>query len=121
MRVASEHVSLRLSLPEPSEVGPPALEDARTPESLRLRPLETTALGHSPWRAASAAPAQATEALFFALRRRVDEARRAGLPEPMRAQLENQLGAVSAMTARLEALSGLEARVQRERGRWLRA
>lgn len=122
MRVerAIEHISLREALPEPSEVTPPAPREERTSEAMRLCPIETSALGPSPWRAVSekAAPG---EALFGSLHRRAEEARRAShVAGGMQRELEAQLGAVMAMTARLEQLRILEATVSKERGRWLR-
>jgi hypothetical protein len=115
-----EHVSLREALPEPSEVTPPAPREERTSEAMRLCPIETSALGPSPWRAVSdrAAPG---EALFASLHRRAEDARRAShVAGGMQRELEAQLGAVLAMTARLAELETLSATVSKERGRWLR-
>lgn len=120
---AAEHAALRLALPEPSEVTslPPASD--RPAEAVRLLPIESAARGRSPWQVRTdPSRSPAPEPLFFALKQRATEARSNTILEgPSRAELHARLDVVLAMTAQLEELAGLSARVERERGRRLRA
>jgi len=123
IRGAAEHVALRLALPEPSEVATLAPSSDRSPESVRLLPIESAARGPSPWQTPIAAPrAHTVDPLFFALKQRATEARGStALEGPSRVELHARLDVVLAMTTQLEQLAGLSARVERERGRRLRA
>lgn len=120
---AAEHAALRLALPEPSEVATLAPTSDRPPEAVRLLPIESAVRGPSPWQARTA-PSRipAADPLFFALKQRATEARGStALEGASRADLHARLDIVLAMTTQLEQLAGLCARVERERGRRLRA
>jgi hypothetical protein len=123
IRGAAEHVALRLALPEPGEVATLAPSSDRSPESVRLLPVESALRGRSPWQIRTAgALSQTIDPLFFALKQRATEARGSTVLEgSSRAELHARLDVVLAMTTQLEQLSGLSARVERERGRRLRA
>lgn len=105
------------ALPAASELSTPIASPTLPPEQLRLAPMDLTASHVSPWRPAAPLSASPASPLFESLRARaLDVARR-----PHDAQLRQRLDAVVRMTDRLGELAALSARVERERGRWLRA
>ncbi len=122
IRGAAEHLALRLTLPAPSEVAAPAPVSDRPAEAVRLLPVESEVRGPSPWRTTSAPLRGHADPLFFALKQRATEAKSStALDGASRDALHARLDVVLAMTRELEQLAGLSARVERERGKRLRA